>query len=791
MGGDHKCPLCSATFTRPQHVGRHLRAHTGDRPYECKECPLRFARSDLLSRHVNKAHPKPNGVSDNSKNDKKARRRSSVSTTASNSSSASVPPAPPPVATRINGAPAATLLPISATHAPVAPDPTLFQAQRMYPNHPLLQTNNVPVWSSGHLDLGGSTGLNLADSYGLPLDLGALSSQAFSQSYGSAPMRLSGSDQGIVPSAYASTGATGGLASRGFELSMKKRACDQCNHSKVRCDFAEPCARCSTRSIQCTYTKPQRSRTLGYPSTINTASSTASQSPSSSIFSSPASTTSPTLGRSDSPTNMFDLRRNSIPMAMSAQSFLTSDALFAANLSRAANRPPVPDTDWDGITRARGQGITASNLAASQNPYLTSPSNTAGPGLAATPALTNSTSPAASDFTDITSSASASVPTQWALPHSSESAWAFHPGIPSRSSSSEHPSLSSSLQTNGMWAVDTSGDNSSTLGSALSEDEDTPTSDGAKEDIHDHDRRRRSSASVWASAFNDMSIEDRANFTFDQSVDMNVGFQPQRHMSLPEGNDGQFAQYGLPTVDLNLWKLFLEPVALATPEQRAHDLDPITNQDTPRGISKSNSMPDLTTPTTATASLSSFPVHHGPGGTTNTANMKTPTVHGTHVPSEASMSKWKAQIQERHAAFNMRLDPGKTEKLPNPTFATGAQRQMRPQLHPLMGSTALQQTLAPERTLSFGPPAFDPFGVLMTPGVVLVKTPTKLLSQESRPGNKRQASQTLVPDAAGKRSVFTVWRDDDGATEEKSSLSAGSSAQQPPVIQPASTKQAA
>ena len=36
--------LCSATFTRPQHVGRHLRAHTGDRPYECKECPLRFAR---------------------------------------------------------------------------------------------------------------------------------------------------------------------------------------------------------------------------------------------------------------------------------------------------------------------------------------------------------------------------------------------------------------------------------------------------------------------------------------------------------------------------------------------------------------------------------------------------------------------------------------------------------------------------------------------------------------------------------------------------------------------------
>ncbi|KAL1407519.1 hypothetical protein Q8F55_006952 [Vanrija albida] len=777
MGGDHKCPLCSATFTRPQHVGRHLRAHTGDRPYECKECPLRFARSDLLSRHVNKAHPKPNGAADN-KNDKKARRRSSVSTSVSNGPSVSLPPAAQPVATRINGAPAATLLPTSVPHAPTGPDPTLFQAQRMYPNHPLLQTNNA--WSTGHLDLAG-TGLSMAD-YALPLGdhlgagtLGGHSGLSFTQPYGSAPMRLSGSDQGIIPSAY----SAGGLASRGFELSMKKRACDQCNHSKVRCDFADPCVRCSNRSIQCTYTKPQRSRTMGFPSAISTTSSTASQSPS---FSSPASTTSPTLGRSDSPTNMFDIRRNSIPMAMSAQSFLTSDALFAANASRAATRPPVPDPDWDNMARGRGQSITASNLAASQNPYVISPTTTTAAGLAPTPALTNSTSPASSDLADFANSVNGGLPAQWTLPHSSESAWAFHPGVPSRSSTSEHASLSSSLQTSDLW----SGDNSSTIGSAVSEDEDA--SDSAKED--DHDRRRRSSASVWATAFNDMSIEDRATqgLTFDQGVDMDVGFQPQRHLSLPEASDPQFAQYGLPTVDLNLWKLFLEPVALATPDQRSHDdLDPITyNQDTPRGISKSNSMPDLTTPNAASASLSSFPVPPpGAVGATPTAsNMKTPTVNGAHAPSEASMSKWKAQIQERHATFNMKLDPG--QKLQKPTFATGAQKQLRPHLHPLMASTALQQTLAPERTLSFGPPAFDPFGVLMTPGVVLVKTPTKMLStQETRPGNKRQASQTLVPDAAGKRSVFTLGGDDDGAHEDKSSL------QPPPVIKPASTKQAA
>ncbi|KAL4062189.1 hypothetical protein J3A83DRAFT_4039373, partial [Scleroderma citrinum] len=56
MGGDHKCPVCQATFTRPQHVARHMRSHTGDRPYKCQYCGDQFARSDLLSRHINKCH---------------------------------------------------------------------------------------------------------------------------------------------------------------------------------------------------------------------------------------------------------------------------------------------------------------------------------------------------------------------------------------------------------------------------------------------------------------------------------------------------------------------------------------------------------------------------------------------------------------------------------------------------------------------------------------------------------------------------------------------------------------
>lgn len=71
MAGDHKCPVCQSTFTRPQHVARHMRSRkflssyflyrtissdTGDRPYKCQHCGDAFARSDLLSRHVNKCH---------------------------------------------------------------------------------------------------------------------------------------------------------------------------------------------------------------------------------------------------------------------------------------------------------------------------------------------------------------------------------------------------------------------------------------------------------------------------------------------------------------------------------------------------------------------------------------------------------------------------------------------------------------------------------------------------------------------------------------------------------------
>ncbi|QRW03949.1 uricase [Ceratobasidium sp. AG-Ba] len=63
MAGDHACPVCQATFTRPQHVARHMRSHTGDRPYKCSICTDSFGRSDLLKRHEKKMHSNGQGTS--------------------------------------------------------------------------------------------------------------------------------------------------------------------------------------------------------------------------------------------------------------------------------------------------------------------------------------------------------------------------------------------------------------------------------------------------------------------------------------------------------------------------------------------------------------------------------------------------------------------------------------------------------------------------------------------------------------------------------------------------------
>lgn len=54
----HKCPLCYARFQRPEHVKRHLKSHSTDKPFQCDfaECGRRFNRKDNLKAHLKKIH---------------------------------------------------------------------------------------------------------------------------------------------------------------------------------------------------------------------------------------------------------------------------------------------------------------------------------------------------------------------------------------------------------------------------------------------------------------------------------------------------------------------------------------------------------------------------------------------------------------------------------------------------------------------------------------------------------------------------------------------------------------
>jgi len=53
---NRKCAYCDRRFSKAEHLKRHQRSHTGEKPFRCNVCLKSYARSDVLIRHTRNHH---------------------------------------------------------------------------------------------------------------------------------------------------------------------------------------------------------------------------------------------------------------------------------------------------------------------------------------------------------------------------------------------------------------------------------------------------------------------------------------------------------------------------------------------------------------------------------------------------------------------------------------------------------------------------------------------------------------------------------------------------------------